>query len=56
MTKREVQAYDATVERMGEAVNIKNVTNKKAKSTIGVISNAGAPPFDGFFDIISFFI
>jgi hypothetical protein len=39
-----------------EAVNIKNVTNKKAKSTIGVMSNAGAPPFDGFFDIISFFI
>jgi len=38
-----------------EAVNIKNVTSRKAKSTMGVMSNAGAPPFDGFFDIINSF-
>ena len=38
-----------------EAVNIKNVTSRKAKSTIGVMSSAGAPPFDGFFDIFNSF-
>ena len=34
---------------------IKKVTNKKAKSTIGVMSNDGAPPLDGFLDIASLF-
>jgi hypothetical protein len=39
-----------------DAVNMKKVTNRKAKSTMGVMSNDGAPPFDGFFDIAIFFI
>jgi hypothetical protein len=39
-----------------DAVNIKNVTSKKARSTIGVMSNTGVPPFDGFFDMVVFFI
>jgi hypothetical protein len=33
------------------AVNIKKVTNRKARSTMGVMSRLGAPPLDGFFDI-----
>jgi hypothetical protein len=39
-----------------EAVNMKKVTRRNAKSTIGVMSNDGAPPFDGFFDISFFYL